>query len=175
MASDTQCVGSVLLTAERIQQRVCELGAEISSDYMGREVLMVGVLKGAMVFMADLMRATSIPVRVDMIGVSSYIGRKSTNEVRFTKPLDSDIDGCDVILVEDIIDSGLTLHRLLAHIETQRPASIAVCALLNKTAHRRVDVHIDYIGFDIPDKFVVGYGLDYDEQYRNLPYIAALI
>ena len=168
-------VERVLLSGEQVQARVEELGARLSADYAGREPVFVSVLKGSIVFLADLIRATRVPVSIDLMEVSSYgAGTESSGLVRILKDLSGSIGGRDVVVVEDIIDTGLTLNYLLTYLSGQRPASLAVCALLDKPARRLVDIRIDYLGFSIPDQFVVGYGLDYGERYRNLPYVGVL-
>lgn len=166
---------AILIDAERLQQRVRELGMAIASDYRGRTPLLVGVLRGTVIFLADLLRAIDIHITVDHISISSYgPSTRASGVVRFTKDLDDSIEGKDVILVEDIIDTGLTLRYITRALQTRRPASLAVCALLDKQARRLIDIDVQYKGFDIPDAFVVGYGLDYKQRYRNLPYIAIL-
>ena len=168
-------VESVLLSAEELAKRVAEIGAEITADYAGKEILMIGVLRGAVLFMADLARAIKVPVAIDFMAVSSYgAGTSSSGVVRILKDLDEDIAGKHVLVVEDIIDSGLTLSYLLGNLESRKPASIKLCTLLNKPERRKVKVDIDYNGFDVPDYFVIGYGLDYREKYRNLPFIGIL-
>ncbi|HEX9713261.1 MAG TPA: hypoxanthine phosphoribosyltransferase [Actinomycetota bacterium] len=158
----------LLLTADQISERVRELGAQISADYAGRSPILIGVLKGSLVFMADLCRAIRIPVTVDFMSITSYGDGQNSGVVRILKDLDESITGRDVILVEDIIDTGLTLTYLLATLHARRPASIEVCGLLDKTARRIIEVPIRYSGFDIPDEFVIGYGLDHEGRYRNL-------
>jgi hypoxanthine phosphoribosyltransferase len=158
----------LLLTAEQIGARVKELGAKISHDYEGRTPFLIGVLKGSLVFLADLARAITIPVNVDFMSISSYGDGTNSGVVRILKDLDESITGHDVILVEDIIDTGLTLTYLLATLTARRPASLEVCGLLDKSARRIVEVPIRYKGFDIPDEFVIGYGLDHEGRYRNL-------
>ena len=168
-------VESVLLSAEKLAQRITAMGNEITADYEGREILMIGVLRGAVIFMSDLARAIKVPVAIDFMAVSSYgAGTTSSGAVRILKDLDEDVEGKHLLIVEDIIDSGLTLKYLLENLKSRRPASIKLCALLNKPERRRVDVHIDYNGFTVPDHFVIGYGLDYAEKYRNLPFIGIL-
>ena len=165
----------VLLDEAAIGARVVELAASIDADYSGRDVLVVGVLKGAVMFMADLVRAMKTPVEMDWMAVSSYgSGTQSSGVVRILKDLDSDITGRHVLIVEDIIDSGLTLSWLRANLESRGPASVEICALLRKPDAVKVEVDVKYMGFDIPNKFVVGYGLDYAEKYRNLRGIAVL-
>ena len=168
-------VESVLLSAEELAKRIEEIGAEISADYAGKEILMIGVLRGAVLFMADLARAITVPVAFDFMAVSSYgSGTSSSGVVRILKDLDEDVEGKHVLVVEDIIDSGLTLNYLLDNLKSRKPASIKLCTLLNKPERRKVKVDIDYNGFDVPDYFVVGYGLDYAEKYRKLPFIGIL-
>jgi hypoxanthine phosphoribosyltransferase len=169
-------VASVLVSEEQIHARVAEMGAQISADYQGRELTLVSVLKGSLPFMADLMRAISIPVSIDLMEVSSYGGTatESSGLVRILKDLSSSIDGRDVMIVEDIIDTGLTLNYLIRYLRGKNPRSLHICTLLDKPARRLVDIPIDYLGFTIPDQFVIGYGLDYGEHYRNLPFIGVL-
>jgi hypoxanthine phosphoribosyltransferase len=158
----------LLLTAEQIRARVTELGAQISEDYKGKTPILIGVLKGSLVFMADLARAITTPINVDFMSISSYGDGTNSGVVRILKDLDESITGHDVILVEDIIDTGLTLTYLLATLSARHPASLEVCGLLDKSARRIVEVPIRYKGFDIPDEFVIGYGLDHEGRYRNL-------
>ncbi|MBP2017915.1 hypoxanthine phosphoribosyltransferase [Symbiobacterium terraclitae] len=161
-----------LLSAEQIAARVRELGAEISRDLAGQTVLVVGVLKGAFVFCADLLRCLTVPAEVDFMAVSSYgSATESSGVIRILKDLDASVTGKHVLLVEDIVDSGLTLRYLKEYLEHQNPASLRVCVLLDKPARRQTQVAVDYVGFTIPDEFIVGYGIDYAEQYRHLPYI----
>jgi hypoxanthine phosphoribosyltransferase len=168
-------IGDVLVSAEQLQRRVRELGAEISRDYAGGTLLLVGVLKGAVFFLADLMRAIDIAVEVDFMAVASYgSATDSSGVVRILKDLDVAIEGRDVLIVEDIVDSGLTLQYLLRNLGARDPRTLGVCALLTKPARREVELPIRYVGFEIPDAFVVGYGLDHDERHRNLPFVAAL-
>jgi hypoxanthine phosphoribosyltransferase len=168
-------VEEILLTGERIQARVAELGAQLATDYAGRDPVLVSVLKGSIVFLADLVRKMEIPLSIDLMEVSSYgASTESSGQVRILKDLSMAIDGRDVIVVEDIIDTGLTLNYLLRYLHDKGPASIRICCLLDKPARRLADISIDYRGFTIPDRFVIGYGLDYDERYRNLPYIGVL-
>jgi hypoxanthine phosphoribosyltransferase len=173
LASD---IGEVLLTEDEIQNRVRELGEQISNDYKGRQLTLVSVLKGSLPFMADLMRAITIPVRIDLMEVSSYGGTttESSGLVRILKDLSASIQGEDVLIVEDIIDTGLTLNYLVRYLRGKNPASLRICTLLDKPARRLVDIPVDYIGFTIPDQFVVGYGLDYGEVYRNLKFVGVL-
>ena len=168
-------VEEILLDAETIAARVAELGAQLASDYQGKDPVLVSVLKGALVFLADLMRSMDLPTSIDLMEVSSYgAATESSGQVRILKDLSKPIEGRDVIVVEDIIDTGLTLNYLLGYLADRQPASIKICCLLDKPARRLADIPIDYIGFTIPDRFVIGYGLDYDERYRNLPYIGVL-
>ncbi|MFL5680623.1 MAG: hypoxanthine phosphoribosyltransferase [Chloroflexota bacterium] len=169
-------IGDILLTEEQIQGKVRELGQRISTDYGGRQLTLVSVLKGSLPFMADLMRAISIPVRIDLMEVSSYGGAstESSGLVRILKDLSASIQGEDVLIVEDIIDTGLTLNYLVRYLRGKNPASLRICTLLDKPARRLVEIPVDYIGFTIPDQFVVGYGLDYGELYRNLRFVGVL-
>jgi hypoxanthine phosphoribosyltransferase len=169
-------VDEILLDEGAIQAKVAELGARISLDYAGRQLTLVSVLKGSLPFMADLMRALTIPVRIDLMEVSSYGGTatESSGLVRILKDLSSSIEGHDVLIVEDIIDTGLTLNYLLRYLRGKNPATLRICTLLDKPARRLVDIPVDYIGFTIPDRFVVGYGLDYGEFYRNLRHVGVL-
>ena len=165
----------VLFTEEEIRRRVEELGEQITTDYAGREPLFLGVLKGCFVFMADLMRSVGVQCSLDFMAVSSYgNGTSSTGAVRITKDLSRDVEGLDILIVEDILDSGVTLNYLRGYLGTRRPASIRIATLLDKPSRRRADVRADYSGFIVPDEFVVGYGLDFAERYRNLPYIGVL-
>jgi len=168
-------IGETLVAADDLQRRVAELGSEISSDYAGRELVMIGVLKGAVLFIADLMRELTVPCEVDFMAVSSYgSATDSSGVVRILKDLDAAIEDRDVLLVEDIVDSGLTLHYLLKNLKARDPRSLEVCALLTKPERRRVDLPIRYVGFEIPNRFAIGYGLDHAQRYRNLSYVAAL-
>ena len=168
-------IGEILVQPDDLQHRVRELAREISRDYEGREPLLVCVLKGAVFFLADLMRSLEVPCEVDFMAVASYgSATQSSGVVRILKDLDASIEGRDVIIVEDIVDSGLTLQYLLRNLRARGPASLAVCALLTKPERRRVDLSPRYVGFEIPDRFAIGYGLDHGERYRNLPYVAAL-
>jgi hypoxanthine phosphoribosyltransferase len=169
-------IGDILVSEELIRAKVRELGAQISRDYAGKSVTLVSVLKGSLPFMADLMRAIEIPVQIDLMEVSSYGGAttESSGLVRILKDLSSTIAGKDVLIVEDIIDTGLTLNYLLRYLRGKGPNSLRICALLDKPARRLVEIPIDYTGFVIPDEFVVGYGLDFGEFYRNLPFIGVL-
>ncbi len=165
----------MVVEADQLQERVAELGAEISRDYAGQDLFMMGVLKGAVFFLADLMRAVHVPCELDFMAVSSYGSlTDSSGVVRILKDLDSSIEGKDVLIVEDIVDSGLTLNYLLRSLRGRNPRSLEVCALLVKPARRKIELPIRYVGFEIPNRFVVGYGLDLDQRYRNLPYVAAI-
>jgi hypoxanthine phosphoribosyltransferase len=165
----------VLITPEQLQARIVELAAEIDADYAGRELILVGVLKGAVMVMADLARAMHLPVSMDWMAISSYgSGTTSSGVVRILKDLDADISGRHVLVVEDIVDSGLTLSYLVHNLRSRDPASVAVCVLLRKSAAAKMAVDVAYTGFEIEDEFVIGYGLDYAERYRNLPFIGTL-
>ncbi|MGH9943356.1 MAG: hypoxanthine phosphoribosyltransferase [Pyrinomonadaceae bacterium] len=164
-----------LITAERIQARVSEMGAEIARDYAGQNPLLLGVLKGACLFLSDLVRATDLRLGLEFMAISSYgASTRSSGEVKIVKDLDVPIEGRDILVIEDIVDTGLTLSYLLANLRSRGARSVKLAALLNKHERRLREVRIDYLGFDIPDAFVVGYGLDYAERYRNLPFIAVL-
>jgi len=168
-------IEQTLITQQDIQAKLAELGERISDDYRGRDLLLVGVLKGAFVMMADLARYIRLPLEFDFMAVSSYgAATQTSGVVRILKDLDHDIEGRNVLIVEDIVDSGLTLSYLLKNLRTRRPASLEVCALLQKTEAQRVPLDIRYRGFAIPSVFVVGYGLDYDERFRNLPFVGTL-
>jgi hypoxanthine phosphoribosyltransferase len=170
-----QAVAEVLIEEDVLQRRIAELGAEVSADYAGRDLLLVGVLKGAVFFLADLMRQLTVPCEIDFMAISSYgASTDSSGVVRILKDLDINIEGRHVLVVEDIIDSGLTLSYLVRNLEAREPASLEVCALLTKPERREIDVPVRYTGFEIPNRFVIGYGLDYAERYRNLPYVAVL-
>ncbi|GIU74942.1 MAG: hypoxanthine phosphoribosyltransferase [Bryobacteraceae bacterium] len=165
----------VLIPHERIQERVAELGRQITRDYAGRPLVMVGVLKGSFMFLADLIRHIDLPLRIEFIGTKSYEGTKTTGQVQLTKDLDRPIQDEDVLLVEDIIDTGLTLNYLKHVLEQREPRSLKTVAFLDKPSRRRIDVQGDYVGFTIEDKFVIGYGLDYDQRYRNLRDLCVLV
>jgi hypoxanthine phosphoribosyltransferase len=168
-------IGKILVGAEDLNRRVGELAEEINRDYAGRDLLLIGVLKGAVFFVSDLMRRLTIPVEVDFMAVASYgSATRSSGVVRILKDLDAVIEGRHVLIVEDIVDSGLTLQYLLRNLAGRHPASLEVCALLIKPERRKVDLQTRYVGFEIPDEFAIGYGLDHAERYRNLPYVAAL-
>jgi hypoxanthine phosphoribosyltransferase len=171
----TETKPAILFPKEVIERRVGELAEQISSDYEGKELLVVGILNGAFIFMADLIRGLEVPCRVDFVRVTSYgCGSVSSGEVRITKDLETSIAGRDVLIVEDIVDTGLTLSRLVEVLRERRPASLRVCAFLDKQERRRVRFAADYVGFSIPDRFVVGYGLDYNEKFRFLPDVCVL-
>lgn len=168
-------IGEVLFSEEKIASIVRNMGRQISEDYVGKNLFMVSVLKGSLVFMADLMRAVTVPCSIDFLSVSSYgNGTASSGEVRILKDLDCSLEGKDLLIVEDILDSGMTLSFLLKTLSARNPASIRLCTFLDKPERRRVDIRPDYVGAEVPDKFIVGYGLDYAEKYRNLPYIGVL-
>ena len=166
----------VLLSQQEIADKVCEIGKQITKDYEGKNLLMVSVLKGSVVFMADLMRAVQIPCAIDFMVVSSYGGANtsSTDLVKIIKDLDADLTGRDVLIVEDILDTGITLSKLVPVLKMRNPGSVKICTILSKPSRRMADIEPDYCGFEVPDEFVVGYGLDYDEKYRNLPYVGVL-
>jgi hypoxanthine phosphoribosyltransferase len=175
MAGEGETLGAVLLDERTIQNRVRELGAQIEKDYAGKTPLLVGVLKGASIFHADLVRAINLQLSLDFIAVASYGDlTKSSGEVRILKDLDESLDGRDVLLVEDIVDTGLTLHYLLQNLRARSPRSLKIVALLSKPSRREIEVPVDYMGFEIPDEFVIGYGLDYAQRYRNLREIRVL-
>jgi hypoxanthine phosphoribosyltransferase len=166
-------ITGVMLSEEEIKAKVIELAKQIEKDYKGEDVLVVGILKGASVFVADLIRCIDLDVNIDFMSVSSYgAGTQTSGSVKILKDLDVNIEGKNVLVVEDIIDSGLTLSNLVATLETRKPKSLKLCTLLDKPERRTADIYVDYVGFVIEDKFIVGYGIDYDEKYRNLPYIA---
>ncbi|MBJ7332332.1 MAG: hypoxanthine phosphoribosyltransferase [Solirubrobacteraceae bacterium] len=172
---DDDAVGEILVQPDELARRVRELGVQISEDYAGRDLLLIGVLKGAMFFLSDLMRRLTVPCEVDFMAVASYgSSTDSSGVVRILKDLDAAIDGRDVLIVEDIVDSGLTLQYLLRNLGARNPGSIEVCALLTKPERREVELEPRYVGFEIPNRFVIGYGLDHAERYRNLPFVAEL-
>ncbi|HEX2911641.1 MAG TPA: hypoxanthine phosphoribosyltransferase [Chloroflexia bacterium] len=175
MPSLADDMAEILIDQSTLQAKIRDLAAEINRDYAGKEVMLVGVLKGAIMFMVDLARMLDIPVTLDFMAISSY-GQStvSSGVVRILKDLDASIEGKHILIVEDIVDSGLTLSYLVDYLKGRNPASLKICVLLNKPDRRKSDVPVDYLGFDIPDKFVVGYGLDYAEIYRNLPFIGVL-
>lgn len=171
----TETIASVLITAEQIAARVAELGQQISTDYQGRSLLVICVLKGSSLFTADLVRHVDLPLTLDFIGTSSYgESTESSGVVRIVKDVEDSLEGKDVLIIEDIVDTGLTLSYLLNTLRLRKPASLKVCALLDKPSRRKVEVPIDYLGFSIEDHFVIGYGLDYASRYRNLGYIGVL-
>jgi hypoxanthine phosphoribosyltransferase len=173
--SDHGSIGEILVPAEELQRRVRELAREISRDYAGKDLLLIGVLKGAVFFLSDLMRQLEVPAQVDFMAVASYgSATRSSGVVRILKDLDAPIEGRDVLIIEDIVDSGLTLQYLLRNLQGRHPASLEVCALLIKPERRKVELKTRYVGFEIPNRFAIGYGLDHAERYRNLPYVAAL-
>ena len=168
-------IKEVLCSEEKLSQKISELGAAITRDYAGKDLLLVSILKGSVMVMADLMRAVDLPLQIDFMNVSSYgAGTETTGAVKILKDLDVDIKGKHVLIVEDILDSGVTLHNLMKLLTQRNPASIEICTLFSKPSRRKVEVPVRYMGFEIPDAFIVGYGLDYDEKYRNLPYVGIL-
>lgn len=171
-----QDIDHILVSEEELKAKVAELGAQISKDYAGKDLLLVSILKGAVVFMADLMRTVTIPCAIDFMVVSSYGGSNtsSTGLVKIIKDLDADLTGKDVLIVEDILDTGITLSHLVPMLQMRNPDSVRLCTILSKPSRRKADIRPDYVGFEVPDEFVVGYGLDYDEKYRNLPYVGVL-
>ena len=176
MNSMDKDIDHVLVTEVQMKAKVAELGAQISRDYAGKDLLLVSILKGAVVFMADLMREVKIPCAIDVMVVSSYGGANtsSTGLVKIIKDLDADLTGRDVLIVEDILDTGITLSKLVPVLKMRNPESVKICTILSKPSRRKADIEPDYCGFEVPDEFVVGYGLDYDEKYRNLPYVGVL-
>ena len=165
----------VLFSEEQLKEKCAEMGAQITKDYAGKNLLLVTVLKGAVVYMADLMRCIDLPCAIDFMVVSSYgSGTKTTGVVKIVKDLDQDLSGKDILIVEDILDSGMTLSYLKGLLQSRNPASIRIATLLDKPSRRKVDLKADYVGFEVPDEFVVGYGLDFDEEYRNLPFVGVL-
>lgn len=169
-------IDHVLVTQEQLQQKVAELGAQISRDYEGKDLLLVSILKGGAVFMADIMRAITIPCEIDFMVVSSYGGSNtnSTGLVKVIKDLDTNLDGKDLLIIEDILDTGITLSNLVPMLKMRNPNSVKLCTILSKPSRRKANIEPDYLGFEVPDEFVVGYGLDYNELYRNLPYVGVL-
>ena len=168
-------IGEILVQADELQHKIKQMGEQITRDYEGKNLLLIGVLKGAVLFLADLMRHLDVTCEIDFMAVSSYgSSTESSGVVRILKDLDAPLEGRHVLVVEDIVDSGLTLQYLLRTLEARGPASLEVCALLTKPSRRTVDLPVRYTGFEIPDKFAIGYGLDHAERYRNLPYVAAL-
>lgn len=168
-------IDEVLFTREDIAKRVAELGAEITRDYEGKDLIVVGILKGAGVFMSDLIREINSPIRIDFMSVSSYGNSTvSSGIVRITNDLHQDIQGCSVLIVEDIIDTGNTLHYLREYLKNRGAEDVKICALLDKPSRRQVEVPVEYVGFEVEDKFIIGYGIDYAEKYRNLPFIGTI-
>ena len=169
-------IKTVLVSEEQLKAKVAELGARISKDYEGKNLVLVSILKGSVVFMADLLRAVTIPCNIDFMVVSSYGGSNTTSSglVKIIKDLDGDLSGKDVLIVEDILDTGITLSNLVPMLKMRHPNSVKICTILSKPSRRMADIEPDYCGFEVPDEFVVGYGLDYDEKYRNLPYVGVL-
>ena len=168
-------IGEILVQPDDLRRKVADLGKQISVDYEGKDLLLVGVLKGAVFFLSDLMREITVPCEVDFMAVASYgSATDSSGVVRIIKDLDASIEGRDVLIVEDIVDSGLTLQYLLRNLRARGPASVEVCALLTKPERRKIDLEARYVGFEIPNRFAIGYGLDHGERYRNLPFVAAL-
>ncbi len=168
-------VGDIIISTEELRAKVQELGERIAADYQGKRLMLVGVLKGAVIFLVDLARAVKLPLEIDFMAVSSYGAATETSGiVRIIKDLEASLEDKDVLIVEDIVDTGLTLQYLRAVLADRAPASLRICALLNKVKPRKAAVNLDYVGFEIPDRFVIGYGLDYAERYRNLPYVAVL-
>ena len=167
-------IKTVLVSEEQLKAKVAELGAQISRDYADKNLVLVSILKGSVVFMADLMRAVSIPCNIDFMVVSSYGGHHHQRSVKIIKDLDGDLSGKDVLIVEDILDTGVTLSNLVPMLKMRNPNSVKICTILDKPSRRKANIQPDYEGFQVPDEFVVGYGLDYDEKYRNLPYVGVL-
>lgn len=175
MQSMRDDIDHILVSEQQLREKVAELGAAVSRDYAGKDLLLVSILKGGAVFMADLMRAVTIPCSIDFMVVSSYgSGTTTTGLVKIVKDLDQDLTGKDVLIVEDILDTGVTLSNLIPVLKMRNPASIRLCTILSKPSRRKAKIEPDYLGFEVPDEFVVGYGLDYDEKYRNLPYVGVL-
>ena len=176
MCTMDQDIDHILVSEEALKAKVTELGATISRDYAGKQLLLVSILKGSVVFMADLMRAVTIPCAIDFMVVSSYGGSNtmSTGLVKIIKDLDADLSGKDVLIVEDILDTGITLSNLMPMLKMRNPTSVRLCTILSKPSRRKAEIEPDYLGFEVPDEFVVGYGLDYNEKYRNLPYVGVL-
>lgn len=168
-------IKEIMYSKEQLTEKIREIGAQITKDYAGKDLLMVSILKGSIMVMADLMRAVDLPAQIDFMNVSSYgAGTETKGSVKILKDLDVDIKGKDVLIVEDILDSGVTLHNLIGMLKQRNPASIEICTLFSKPSRRKVDVEAKYMGFIIPDAFIVGYGLDYAEKYRNLPFVGVL-
>lgn len=175
MAVQDKDIKEILCSEEQLQSKIKELGAAITKDYAGKDLLMVSILKGSVMVMADLMRAVDLPLQIDFMNVSSYgAGTETKGSVKILKDLDVDIKGKDLLIVEDILDSGVTLHNLINLLKQRQPNSIEICTLFSKPSRRQVEVYAKYMGYEIPDAFIVGYGLDYAEKYRNLPYVGIL-
>jgi len=173
MHKDT--VGTVMITQEQILERAAEIGKQIDQDFAGEEVVLVGILRGAVLWMADIMKNVSLDMTIDFMAVSSYgSSTKTSGVVKINKDLDTNLEGKNVIIVEDIVDSGITLNYLKGYLESHQAKNVKICTLLDKPEGRRVEIDVDYIGFTVDDRFIVGYGLDYDQKYRNLPYISYL-
>lgn len=173
MARET--VGEIMITQEQISQRAREIGEQITRDYAGKDVVLVGILRGAVLWMGDIMKNVDLDMEIDFMAVSSYgSSTKSSGVVKIVKDLDSDIEGKHVIIIEDIVDSGITLNYLKHYLENRETKSVRICTLLDKPAGRKADIQVDYIGFEVEDRFIIGYGLDFDQKYRNLPYISFL-
>lgn len=170
-----EVVKEILVTNEEIKKRVKELGQQITEDYKGKDLMLVGILKGAVIFMSELVQNIDLPITMDFMAVSSYgDSSQSSGVVRIIKDLDCYIEGKDILIVEDIIDTGLTLNYLTDNLKKRKPNSVKVCTLLDKPERRKIEVPVDYVGFEVPDEFIIGYGIDYAQKYRNLPYIASL-
>ena len=170
-----ETIGTVMITQEQINKRAAEIGAEIEKDFAGEEVVLVGILRGAVLWMGDIMKNVSLDMNIDFMAVSSYgASTKSSGVVKINKDLDTVIEGRNVIIVEDIVDSGVTLNYLKQYMEGMNPKAVKICTLLDKPSGRRAEIDVDYIGFTVEDRFIIGYGLDYDQKYRNLPYISYL-
>ncbi len=175
MTKQDYAIKEVLFTEQQLREKIAELGAAITKDYEGKDLLIVSILKGSVMVMADLMRAVDLPLQIDFMNVSSYgSGTETKGAVKILKDLDVDIKGKNLLIVEDILDSGVTLHNLMKLLQQRQPESIEICTLFSKPSRRQVEVEAKYIGFVIPDAFIVGYGLDYDEKFRNLPYVGVL-
>lgn len=173
MSKDT--IGTVMITQQQINDRAAEIGRQIEEDFKGEPIVMVGILRGAVLWMADVMKNTNLDMTIDFMAVSSYgSGKKTSGVVKINKDLDTDIEGKNVIIVEDIVDSGYTLNYLKGYFESREAKTVKICTLLDKPEGRKVDIDVDYIGFTVDDRFIIGYGLDYDQKYRNLPYISFL-
>lgn len=173
MSKDT--IGTVMITQQQINDRAAEIGRQIEEDFKGEPIVLVGILRGAVLWMADVMKNTNLDMTIDFMAVSSYgSGKKTSGVVKINKDLDTDIEGKNVILVEDIVDSGYTLNYLKGYFESRKAKTVKICTLLDKPEGRKVDIDVDYIGFTVDDRFIIGYGLDYDQKYRNLPYISFL-